>query len=143
MKKQKSKLFTQPLNYFGYAFDYPSDGYNKEFLNSKKGKKEVKKQKKRNKKYQKELKEKGLDKTECWNLDRTIACFVVPRLKLFKELGNSYPPELDNMSEWHLLIDKMIYSFEQKMSDDYKTFDKDKYDDGMQTFARYYHHLWD
>ena len=118
MKKQKSKLFTRPLNYFGYAFNDPSDGYNKEFLNSKKGKKEVKKQKKRNKKYQKELKEKGLDKTECWNLDRTIACFVVPRLKLFKELGNSYPPELDNMSEWHLLIDKMIYSFEQKMSDD-------------------------
>jgi hypothetical protein len=37
----------------------------------------------------------------------------------------------------------MIYSFEQKMSDDYKTFDKEKYDEGMQAFAQYYHHLWD
>lgn len=133
----------KPLNYFGYAFDDPKEGYNKEFLKSKKGKKEVKKQKKRNKKYQKELKKNGIDRTECWNLDTTIARFIVPRLKLFKELGNSYPPELDNIEEWYSIIDKMIYSFEQKTSDDYKTFNKEKYDEGMQAFAQYFHHLWD
>lgn len=133
----------KPLNYFGYAFDNPTDRYNKEYLESKKGKKEVKKQIKRNKKYQKELKENGLDQTECWNLDRTIACFIVPRLKLFKKLGNSYPTDVNNIEEWHKLIDKMIYSFEQKTSDDFKTFNKEKYDEGMQAFAQYYHHLWD
>jgi hypothetical protein len=133
----------KPLNYFGHAFDDPSEVYNKEFLKSKKGKKKVKKQIKRNKKYQKELKENGIDRTECWNLDYTIAKFVTPRLKLFKELGNSYPGHFENIEEWHKIIDKMIYSFEQKMADDYANFDQLKYMEGFKLFGEYFHHLWD
>lgn len=43
--------------------------------------------------HKKWLKKQGLyvNPKETWNLDYTIAKFVLPRLKLFKKLNNGYP----------------------------------------------------
>lgn len=78
----------------------------------------------------------GFDDTELWSLDHTVMMFVLPRLKAFKTLGNSYPPEFEGMEEWHTKIDEMIVEVE-----DYIDWDKDKKD--LVEFKKYFSHLWD
>ena len=67
------------------------------------------------------LKEQGLyvNPKETWNLDYTIAKFVLPRLKLFKKLNNGYPGRegMETEEEWDEALDKMIWSFEQIIND--------------------------
>jgi len=66
----------------------------------------------------------GFSDDETWGLNTTIATFIVPRLKRFKELYNGWP---DGMTpkEWDDIIDKMIWSFEYIIV----TGDMDKYDE--------------
>ena len=130
----------QPLNYFGYAFSNPAEDYNQKFLKTKKGKKEIKKEKKYNKKLRKELKQNGFDKSECWNLYITIAKFILPRLKYFRETTISYPDNDKGMDGWHEILDKMIYSFDEILKDD--STDQDKIQEGLELFAKYYTDLW-
>ena len=130
----------QPLNYFGYAFSNPAEDYNQKFLKTKKGKKEIKKRKKYNKKLRKDLKQNGFDKSECWNLDITIAKFILPRLKYFRETTISYPHTTIGLDGWHEILDKMIYSFDEILKDD--STDQDKIQEGLELFAKYYVNLW-
>lgn len=69
-------------------------------------------------KYREERIKNGFDSTECWNLDNTIAGFVLPRLKLFKEHANGYPSSFKTMDEWYEVIDKMIYAFDRIYNED-------------------------
>ena len=130
----------QPLNYFGYAFSNPAEDYNQKFLKTKKGKKEIKKRKKYNKKLRKDIKQNGFDKSECWNLDITIAKFILPRLKYFRETTISYPQADMGLDGWHEILDKMIYSFDEILKDD--STDQDKIQEGLELFAKYYMNLW-
>ena len=130
----------QPLNYFGYAFSNPKEDYNPKFLKTKKGQKEIKKEKKYNKKLRKDIKQNGFDKSECWNLDITIAKFILPRLKYFRETTISYPDNDKGMDGWHEILDKMIYSFDEILKDD--STDQDKIQEGLELFAKYYVNLW-
>ena len=41
--------------------------------------------------YKQQRFEKGFDDTETWHMDRTIALFIIPRLKKFIELNNGIP----------------------------------------------------
>ena len=41
--------------------------------------------------YKKQRFEQGFDDTETWHMDRTIALFIIPRLKKFIELNNGIP----------------------------------------------------
>jgi len=133
----------KPLNYYGYAFAKPGEGYNDEYLASKEGKKEIKKDKKRKKKLQKELKENGFDNSECWNLDNTIAQFVLPRLKNFRENLHGYPSNLTE-KKWDKILGKMIYSFENIVhSDVYVDKDYKKIQKGLDLFGKYFQNLWD
>jgi len=87
----------------------------------------------------------GFDDTELWNLDFTIARFVLPRLKAFKTMGHGYPGNL-TFDEWNTILDKMIFSFEYAANDD-KLFGDSEFhetvNEGMQYFADYFFHLWD
>ena len=71
--------------------------------------------------------ERGFDDTECWNLESTIAGFVLPRLKHFKEHNNGYPgnDEIPTFEKWNEVLDKMIYAFNHIVNED-------KYDDEKQ-----------
>jgi hypothetical protein len=87
---------------------------------------------------------------EIWDLDITLANYILPRLKRFKKVNvNSYPPDLSGIEEWHKIIDKMIWSFERIVNDDwsyeYKRVkeQKEQYDTGMKLFAEYFLDLWD
>ena len=41
--------------------------------------------------YKQQRFEQGFDDTETWHMDRTIALFIIPRLKKFIELNNGIP----------------------------------------------------
>jgi len=46
------------------------------------------------KKFKEQREERGFDDTEVYNLDSTIARFILPRLKRYKELNNIVPTDL-------------------------------------------------
>lgn len=71
----------------------------------------------------------GWNDSDCWNMQITIADFVLPRLKRFKETVHGYPANIiesddyeEGMRQWKEIIDKMIYSFEV-VSKDYDNID--------------------
>lgn len=78
-------------------------------------------------KFKQQRIERGFDDTECWNLDTTIAQFVLPRLKHFKENTNGYPgnDEIPTFEKWNEILDKMIYAFDHIVNED-------KYDEEKQ-----------
>jgi len=97
---------------------------------------ELPKTDKRLKKFAKQRKDRGWDSTELWNLDVTIAKFVLPRLKEFiKTVHDDYKKD----------IQKMIDAFELVVSDDNYRFDKEidrKIRDGLKTFSENFRLLW-
>jgi hypothetical protein len=97
------------------------------------------------------LKKKGLSKItsqELWNLDGTLAKYILPRLIKFKRINtNSHPVTFNSLNEWHNTIDKMIWSFEKLLNDnwDYSKVEKEnqRYLEGMHLFAEHFADLWD
>ena len=106
--------------------------------------KSVKTPKKYKKKSQKFFKKNGFHFEECWNLDLSIACFILPRLVQLKKVGRSYPQDLTE-KEWNAILDKMIHGFEiivkeEIISDSEKLFTAQE---AVDLFAKYYFSLWD
>lgn len=79
-----------------------------------------------------ELKKKGMyvNPRETWALDCTIAKFVLPRLKKFKDVSLTYPgiDEADTPEKWDAILDKMILAFEYVVEDDWWWFENPRYD---------------
>ncbi|MCH5167371.1 MAG: hypothetical protein J1F35_05700 [Erysipelotrichales bacterium] len=87
------------------------------------------------KEYTKQRISRGFDDSEIWNLDSTIAKFILPRLKEFKEIAWGTPGKLDyefvqkgySESEasiiankaWEEILDKMIWAFEHYDDESY------------------------
>lgn len=103
---------------------------------------------------------------EVWNLDVTLAKYIIPRLKLLKKIQHGYPGkgDMDTPEKWDEALDKMIKAFELHLkmvdlNDDY--FDKSEGDgkwhadmnkieadeaivkEGLYLFAEWYGSLWD
>ena len=124
----------KPLNYYGFAFENPEEIYDKDYLKTKKGKKEVKKHNKRCKKLQKEIKENGFDSSETWSLDNTIISFTLPRLKHFREDLFGYPGFLESQKEWEDILDTIIWSFEEHQDDYNKVPNRNESEDNYQAY---------
>jgi hypothetical protein len=116
----------------------------------------------RRKKMLKDYEDKGWTDRDTWSLDYTIAQFVLPRLKRFREVASGCPgifcPIDDNgkpmkgrgipkdgMKHWHKLLDEMIVGF-QLMNDgnqflgskeDYKKMNK-----ALDLFREFFFDLW-
>lgn len=115
-------------------------------------------------------KKKGLSKVrdeELWSLDYTITKFILPRLekfrlriindknmlvdtpqKIYEENKELTEKEITN--KWVEVLDKIIYAFRYKMdknnfsvSLDYLKENKNRHDEGMQLFIKYYDDLWE
>ena len=88
----------------------------------------------------------GFDDRELWNLDITIAEFVLPRLKRFKQRSFGYPAEL-TPEQWDEYLHKMINSFEfvleQNENPSYDEKEWEKAKEGLSLFAKYYSGLWE
>lgn len=102
---------------------------------------------KRHKAY---FKKTGIHPSETWNLCDNIARFLVPRLKLFRKVAKTRPADLTE-EEWLVVLDKMIWSFEEMLKDtdaaytamsekERKEYDK-KCKMGRDLFAKYMIHL--
>ena len=67
---------------------------------------------------------------ELWNLDYTIAKFVLPRLIEFKENTISFPGygEVDTRDKWDTALQKMITAFEYIITDEDWWIDDPRYD---------------
>lgn len=86
--------------------------------------------------------ERGFDESELWNLDYTIACFVYPRLKAFRDGFDAHPEEMRE-DEWKGILDKILKGFEILISDGTKTEEDYKTEDeALRLFAEYYRNLW-
>ena len=102
--------------------------------------------------------EKELLSEEVYNLDSSIAQYLIPRLTLFKEQSNSTPPRKKNgvrtvgedgepifltMEEWRGLIQDMIDGFEEYISDEVgKNIDYEKVKKALDIFREYFVDLW-
>ncbi len=86
------------------------------------------------------IKEKDL-----WNLDKTIAVFILPRLQAFYELKRSgHPASIKSMAVWNKILKKMIVAFELQ---EYWEFPDKKQkkliEEGLNLFAKHLGSLWD
>lgn len=81
---------------------------------------------------------------ETFNLDYTIATYILPRLQLFRKVNDCYPTDTPEM--WDEILDKMIIAFEYLTSEKYENgADKaidDKVDEGLRLFAKWFQSLW-
>ena len=88
----------------------------------------------------------GFDDRETWELFYTIAKFLIPRLKRFKEVNNGYPNRLTEQ-QWDEILDKMIEAFQLSIKefengDFIDKEEEEKIEHGLQLFSRYFLHLW-
>lgn len=104
----------------------------------------------RAKKYKEQRMTRGFDDSETWNLDITIAKFLVPRLKAFKECKNGFPARLTE-KKWNKILDEMIEGFELHCTKDEWEFEQDinernekyaKVNKALKHFSKYFHDLW-
>ncbi len=97
----------------------------------------------------------GHSDKEIWGLSYSIAEFIVPRLKVFKNRNKHSTPMGVSAEEWDNITDKMCFPFEillddnELKPDNYFRDDKAKaeYDnkvkEGLDLFVKYYYDLWD
>ena len=93
--------------------------------------------------YKKQRIERGFDDTETFSLFITIANFILPRLKRYKEISKVHPVNM-TFEEWNLILDKIIESFELITKPEYFWFGRDnpKIQEGIDLFAKYFRYLW-
>lgn len=107
----------------------------------------TKKDDEREPKYVQQRLKRGFDNSETWSLKDTMARFILPRLKLYKELSQELSQEIimdtDGLYD---KVDKSIRAFEIIVKDgDGETLTKEEwkeYDKGMEAFVQVYMRLW-
>lgn len=98
-------------------------------------------------KYKEQRLERGFDDSETWNLDYTISCFILPRLKQFKVLNNTHPAMI-TLEEWNEILDKMIFALQYRIEIDDIDVSTDsprmeeQHNEGLQLFAKWFDYLW-
>lgn len=101
---------------------------------------------KRERDFAKQRLERGFDDSETWSLDITIAKFILPRLKRFKEVAHTYPASMTR-KQWGGKLDKMIEAMELVIkntsgSDVMTKRELKKMQDGLNLFASHFLYLW-
>jgi hypothetical protein len=87
----------------------------------------------------------GWDDSELWSLDYSLARLISPRLQLFARNTKSFPGNMTEQ-EWSIILNKMCESFEYYGSEERWSGDEgadiNKYQEGLDLFAKHYGHLW-
>ena len=83
---------------------------------------------------------------ELWNLDKTLAEYIYPRLKRFKEIVSGRPGCFETQEKWLNTLEQMIVAFELLSREDPVLFLKEDerkdVDKGLKKFYKYYNCLW-
>lgn len=85
--------------------------------------------------------DRGFDDTETWGLNITIAQFIVPRLKTFRELRCCYPVGITS-EEWDDILRRMIEGFEEIAKDQTWKMDDFKANMALELFKEWFWDLW-
>jgi len=96
--------------------------------------------------YKAQRLERGFDDSELWNLDCTIAKFVLPRLKAFRVNPHGWPSRVCSYEEWLEILDKIIFALSYIATEDDDDFTDETYDkveNGLKLFGIYFRSLWD
>jgi len=86
----------------------------------------------------------GFKSIDIFNLDYTMAKFILPRLKLFKETTFCHPHGL-TMQKWKNILDHMIYAFDcevRQWDEDIQEIDYKRVQKGFNLFGKYFKDLW-
>jgi len=95
---------------------------------------------------------KGFGDDEVWNLDVTIAEFILPRLKRLREIQHGFPACLDKDGEdlgaveWDRRLDSMIEAFIIISNECYWDMDSEMnkvVKEGLNYFREHFFDLWD
>jgi len=86
----------------------------------------------------------GFDDRELWSLDFTVCKFLVPRLKVFRESNRGYPVSLSSSEEWNEIVDKITWSISKWVETCcwIEEEDRERFDEGMELFHKYFFDLW-
>ena len=68
-------------------------------------------------KYKKQRDEIGFDDTETWHLDKTVALFLIPRLKRYIQVNNGFPGG-ETEESFNDKLDFIVKSFEEYYYDE-------------------------
>lgn len=95
--------------------------------------------------WKQQRKERGFDDTELWNLDTSIAKFLVPRLKEFQKQSMGYPINL-TPDKWNKIMDIMIKGFEfyasEERYDEWSEENTKNVNDAFRYLKKYFVDLW-
>ena len=102
--------------------------------------------------WAKQRDELGFDEREIWSLQTRISNYILPRLKLYRDISVGRPGNVPTIEEWHDILDKMIKAFEisslifEHRSDPYYNINTEEgyniYKEGMELFKEYFLDLW-
>lgn len=87
----------------------------------------------------------GFSDDELWNLDVTIARFVLPRLRRFRARTHGYPGGMTE-EEWDDKLREMVWAFDRIANDaglDALQNDQARINAAMLEFGRHFRDLWD
>ncbi len=86
----------------------------------------------------------GFNYEDCWNLDYSLAKWLLPRLKHLKANNCGYPWGM-TIEEWEIILGKMVVAFELILEDDFWLIpeEKAKVEEGLDLFRKHFHNLWD
>lgn len=97
------------------------------------------------KKSKKFYKENGFYYEDCWNLDVTIAHFILPRLIQLRKKTIAFPSGFESLEDWKATLDKMIEAFYLILKDPYSSklnTSNAKIKEGLTLFAHFFQALW-
>ena len=85
-----------------------------------------------------------IDKWDTWGMDHTLSLIILPMLIQLRDTNHGHPAQITE-EEWIEIQNKMIWSFEEIMKDDFN-FDKEhneKIQEGLNLFGKWFRDLWD
>lgn len=95
-------------------------------------------------------KDRPLKRYDSFEAQTVLAWITYPILVRFRRnpYAMGHPADLNSMEEWHEILDKIIYAFQEIIYDDWHWVDdsKDKsakVQEGLDLYARWYLNLWD
>lgn len=96
--------------------------------------------------YKQQRFENGFDDTETWHIDRTMALFIIPRLKRFIEVNNGIPTG-ETVESYNEKLNFIISAFENYYSTNkyYESTDieeRKQLTDDVRKAVDYLSHLW-
>jgi len=80
---------------------------------------------------------------DCYNLDVSIAEFILPRLRYLKGYKFGYPSSYNSFDDWAVDLQKMIDFFKMVAEDRIILYSNDQENrEGLELFCKHYFSLW-